>query len=343
MRSLRSALTALAASFGLAALLLGSAPVQAAPVVIKLGTLAPKGSTWDNVLREIAQKWSDASGGQVKLRIYPGGVLGNEGDMVRKMRVGQIQAAALTAVGLHDVTPEPQAIDVPLAIASYDELDYVMSKMQPQLEKALADKGYVVLAWSEVGFVRFFSTLSFHTPEQAGAAKIFAWEGDPASVDAWKAGGFRPVVLSSTDMLPSLETGLIDTTAMPPLYALTARIYQKANHMLDLPWAFLIGATVVHKDVWEQIPADLRPRLLEISRAYGRQLSLDVRKMNDDAIATMKAQGMKVEPPQDLAAWQKAADKANAVVRGRVVPAPVFDAVMKYRDEFRAQKKAAVK
>src|SRR5262245_27185504 len=135
----------------LSALLLVAIPARAQTVEIKLGTLAPKGSTWDVLIKEMAQKWESESGGRVKLRVFPGGVLGNEGDMVRKMRVGQLNAAALTYIGLHDITPEPQVIGVPMMIESYPELDFVMSKVQGDFEKKITDKGYVVLAWSEVG------------------------------------------------------------------------------------------------------------------------------------------------------------------------------------------------
>jgi TRAP-type C4-dicarboxylate transport system substrate-binding protein len=291
-------------------------------------------------MKEMAQKWADASGGKVKLRIYPGGVLGNEGAMVQKMRVGQLSAAALTTVGLHDITPEPQAVDVPMGIASWDELDYVMERIGPKLEKILEDKGYVVIQWSDVGFVQFFSTKALHTPKEfADEAKLFAWEGDPASTEAWRAGGFHPVVLASTDVIPALQTGMIDTIASAPLYSLTSRIYQKANHMLDLRWAVLNGATVVKRDVWEKIPADLRPKLLEISRAAGRKIALDVRKMNEDAIATMKSQGLIEEKTGDLPGWYAASERANKIVRGKVVPAAIFDEVMKLRDEYRAKHK----
>src|SRR3954468_23674129 len=93
-----------------------AAPAGAQEVVIKLGTLAPNGSTWHTLLKEMGQKWEQASGGKVKLRIYPGGVLGNESDMVKKMRIGQLQAAALTTIGLHDISPDPQAVDVPMMV-----------------------------------------------------------------------------------------------------------------------------------------------------------------------------------------------------------------------------------
>src|SRR6478735_1070890 len=241
---------------------------------IKLGTLAPSGSTWHTLLKEMGQKWTEASGGKVKLIIYPGGVVGNEGDMVKKTRIGQLQAAALTAIGLHEITPEPQAVDTPLMITSADELDFVVERMAPRLEKALEQKGYVVIGWSEIGFVRFFSTKEYKTmADFTQKAKVFGWEGDPASIEAWRAGGFKPVVMSSTDIIPSLQTGLIDTVAMAPLYSFTARIFEKAKYMLDLEWAPLTGATVVRKDVWEKIPADLRPKLLEISHEYAKKIS----------------------------------------------------------------------
>lgn len=325
------------AFLALASALASPGRASAQSIDIKLGTLAPKGSTWETLMKEMGQKWKEASGGRVNLKIFAGGVLGNEGDMVRKMRVGQLQASALTTVGLHEITPEPLAITAPMVIQSYDELDYVMDKMAPSLEKQLADKGYVVLAWSEVGFVYFFSTQKFQTVEQAKKAKVFTWEGDPASAEAWKATGLNAVVLSATDIVPSLQTGMIDTVATSPLYALTARFYDKANKMLDLPWALVTGATIVKKETWDKVPADLQPTLLTIAREYGRRLTLDVRKMNQDALAQLKGKGVEVVPVQDMSGWKSAADRANGVVRGKVVPAPVFDEVVKYHKEFGAR------
>jgi TRAP-type C4-dicarboxylate transport system substrate-binding protein len=309
------------------------------PVEIKLGTLAPAGSPWHEKLKEVAQKWRELSKGRVLLRIYPGGVLGNEGDMVRKMRVGQLHAAALTTVGLHEITPEPQAVGAPMAIQSYEELDYVMSKLEARLDAEIDRKGYVVLNWSDVGFVHFFSTKPYATPAAVKSAKVFAWEGDPASVEAWKAAGLHPVVLSSTDIMPSLQTGMIDTFASSPLYAQTARIYQKANVMLDLPWAVVNGATVVRKDVWEKIPVEFRQKLLDVARESGREIQRVVRKMNEDAVGTMRAQGLQVVKAEDLPGWQEAAGRANQVVRGGVVPKEIFDEVLRLRDEYRGQKR----
>lgn len=321
-----------------ALLLAALAPsVAHADVVIKLGTLAPNGSTWHTLLKEMGQKWEQASGGKVKLRIYPGGVLGNEGDMIKKMRIGQLQAAALTTVGLHDIDPDAQTVDVPMMVDSWHTLDYVMDRLAPKLERLIDAKGYVVLGWSEVGFVRFFSTKKYASLPQLQQAKIFCWEGDPASAEAWRMGGFHPVVMSSTDIVPSLQTGLIDTVALAPLYAYSSRMFEKAKYMLDLPWAVLTGGTVLRKDVWEKVPADLRPKLLEIAREYAKKIDVEVRRMDSEALANMVKQGLVVVRPQDPGAFAQAAQKTYGVVRGKVVPADTFDEVKKLVAEAHAQ------
>ncbi len=313
-------------------MLLVALPARA-DIVIKLGTMAPNGSTWHTLLKEMGQKWQEASGGQVKLRIYPGGVVGNEGDMVKKMRIGQLQGAALTTVGMHEITPEPQTVDMPMLIDSWATLDYVMERMSPSFERSLADKGYIVLNWSEVGFVRFFSSKKWQSfGEMAARAKVFCWEGDPASAEAWRAGGFHPVVASSTDIIPSLQTGLLDTVTTAPLYAFTTRIFERAKYMVDVPWAVLTGATVVKQDAWEKIPLDVRQKLGIIAREYAKRIGVEVRRMDSDALKTMKSQGLEVIH-FDESEFRKAAAGSNTVVRGKVVPAATYDEVVKLAKE----------
>ncbi|HYV64747.1 MAG TPA: TRAP transporter substrate-binding protein DctP [Myxococcales bacterium] len=320
------------------ALLLAS-QARAAPVRIKLGTLAPQGSTWHQLLLEMAQKWSEASNGQVELKIYAGGTQGSEGEMIRKISIGQLHAAAITAIGLHEITSEPQAEDVPFLIDSYEEYDYVHAKLRPKLDAALAKKGYVPIHWGEVGFVYFFSTEPYVTPADFAKGKIFTWNGDPAAEAAWKKAGFRPVVLSSTDLIPALTSRMVNIISYPPLYAYTAHIFERADNMLNLKWGFLTGATVVKKDVWDRIPADLQKKLLEISEEYGERTRKEVRKQNEDATEQMKKRGLTLNQPADIEEWRKIAERAHEVIRGPVVPAAIYDEVVRLRDEYRAQHK----
>jgi len=321
----------------LALTLAATAASAQAPVRIKLGTLAPQGSTWHQLLMSMAQDISKTTNGKVELKIYAGGTQGNEGEMIRKMSIGQLHAASITAIGLHEITPEPQAEDVPFMIDSYEEYDYVHEKIRGKLEDAIARRNYQVLHWGEVGFVYLFSTQPYRTPVDFGKGKVFTWNGDPGAEAAWKAAGFHPVVLSSTDLVPSLTSGMINVVAQSPLYAYTTNLYSRARNMLNMHWGFLTGATVVRKDTWEKIPEDLRQKVLEIAEDYGKKTRDDIRKQNEDAIAQMKKRGLNVLQPASLEDWQKAAEEANEVVRGKVVPAGIYDEVKKLRDEYRAQ------
>jgi TRAP-type C4-dicarboxylate transport system substrate-binding protein len=320
-----------------AALLALSSSALAQEVTIKLGTLAPQGSSWHTLLKELSEKWTDASGGKVKLKIYAGGTQGSEGDMVRKMGVGQLHAASITNVGMHDIIAEPMVFSTP---GMMDETDFkvVFPQVQKKLEALAEAKGYVVLHWAEVGTIRVFCTKAYKTPEEMTDAKFFAWDGDPGAIDAFKLAGFRPVVLASTDIVPSLQTGMINCVAQAPAYVLTARLFDKANKMVDFPWTYLIGGTVVKKEAWEKVPADLRPKLIAIAREVGSKVDTEVKKLNDDAVEAMKKQGLEVVKV-DPVAWQKAAEKSWPAVRGKVVPADFFDEVAKLREAARKAKK----
>jgi len=320
----------------LVVLLLGAvAPPARAEVTLKLATLAPSGSAWHDLLKELGQAWERASAGQVKVKVYPGGAQGSEGEMIRKLNIGQLQAAALTNVGLHDVVAEPQALSAPLLFRDEGELGCAFDQVKPALEAAFLRKGLVVVQWSVVGPVSFFCSTPVRTPADLAGKKLFAWEGDPATVDAWRRVGFQPVVLASTDLVPALQTGMIDCVGNVPLYALTAHLFERARYLVDLPWAFLTGATVVRREAWERIPVEVRPRLLEAARRLGARVDSEVHRLNADAVEAMKRQGLQLVPV-DPAAWRPALERSWPALRGPVVPAAFFDEVVAARDACRA-------
>jgi TRAP-type transport system periplasmic protein len=328
----------------LAAALLAAAaasPARAEPVVtIKLATLAPSGSAWHDLLKELGQAWERASDGQVKVKVYPGGAQGSEGEMVRKLGIGQLQAAALSNVGLHDVVPEPQALSAPLLFRDEGELACAFDRVKPALQAAFERKGLVVVQWSQVGPVSFFCTAPARTPAELATRRIFAWEGDPGTVEAWRRAGFQPVVLSSTDLVPALQTGMIDCVGTVPLYALTARLFERARFMVDLPWSHLTGATVVRREAWERIPAGLRPRLLEEARRLGGRVDGEVRRLNADAVEAMRRQGLQLVAV-DPAGWRPVLERSWPALRGPVVPAAFFDEAVAARDACRSEARAA--
>jgi TRAP-type C4-dicarboxylate transport system substrate-binding protein len=317
---------------------LAAAPARAQPITLKLGTLAPAGSAWHEALKELAARWLDASSGQVTLRIYPGGAQGDEGDMVRKLAIGQLQAASITNVGLHDIVPEAEAFSAPLLFSNEAEVACTLERVGGRLDAALRRRGLVALQWSRVGTASFFCRAPYRTPGELARAKVFAWEGDPAIVRAWREAGLHPVVLSATDLVQALSTGMVDCVSNVPaymLYMLSTRAFERARYLIDLPLGFVTGVTVVRGDVWERIPAELRGRLLAIAREVGGRIDADARRLQAEAVAAMKAQGLEVVAV-DAEAWRPTLERSWSAIRGGSVPADFFDAVREGRDACRS-------
>ncbi len=174
----------------LVALLLALLAPPSRAQVLKLATLAPEGSPWHDVIIDIGESWKTVSGGRVSLRIYAGGVAGDEPDMIRKMRVGQLQAAALSGAGLAQITPEIQALQMPMMLASYDELDHVRDRLGPRLETITEQHGFKILNWADAGWVHFFTQRPVIRPSEMKSLKIFTWEGDPTYAEVMKQMGF---------------------------------------------------------------------------------------------------------------------------------------------------------
>ncbi len=322
------------------AVALPAAGIAAGPTVIKMATLAPEGSSWYKVLFDMGEEWKRVSGGTVTLRIYPGGVVGDEDAMLRKIRVGQLQAAAITGLGLAGVDRAFYALHVPMMYASDAEFDYVRDRLAPILERRLEEKGFVVLTWGDAGWVRFFAKKPFTRPSEVKGMKLFVGAGDTSLVQLYKEAGFQPVSLSIVDILPGLQTNLVTSFSTTPLAALAFQWFGLAKNMADFRWSPLTGATIIDRKVWQGIPADLRPRLLEASHAVGQRLRGEIRKLNDDALAVMQKNGLKVSkvPPAALEEWRKTVEDIYPRIRGNIIPADMFDLALKYRNEYRALK-----
>jgi TRAP-type C4-dicarboxylate transport system substrate-binding protein len=319
-------------------LLLGCLTPAMPQTVIKMGTLAPDGSPWHQALQSMGERWRKISAGQVKLVIYPGGVLGDEPDMVNKMRIGQIQAAGLSGAGLSGIEPGVMALQIPMMFDSYEELDYVRERVAPRLEKMVEARGYVVLNWGDVGWVHFFTTRPATRLGDMRKMKLLTLAGDNDTLELWKANGFRAVPLAATDILTGLQTGLVDAVPNTPLFALLDQSFGIARNMIDVKWAPLIGATVITRRMWDSLPAAQRSEMMNAAREAGVSLRGGIRKMGDEAIATMQKRRLQVihVDAATVAEWRREAEGVYPKLRGGQVPAELFDEVRKLRDEYRS-------
>ncbi len=306
---------------------------------IRLATIAPKGTSFHKSLLRMGEAWREASGGKAKLVIYTDGTMGGEADMVRRMRVGQIQAAMLTVSGLMLIEDSVSGLqNMPLMFRSLEELDFVRERLRASLEKKLLDKGFVVLFWADAGWVQFFSKRPAWQPEECRKMKTFVWAGHQRSIDLMKSLGIDVVPLEFTDTLTGLQTGLIEAVSSIPTYALAGQYYGQTKHMLRLNWVPLVGATVVTRKAWEAVPEASRAAMLKDAAVAGAEIRKRGREENEESIVAMQKRGLEVHDlkPEELEAWRKYAESVHPRIRGEVVPADMFDEVQRLLKEYRA-------
>jgi len=219
----------------------------AKPLKIKFASLAPRGSTWLNVMEDYNKAIKDLTDKQVSFRIYPGGVIGNETDVLRKMRIGQIHSAGFTGVALGEIYPEVRIFDAPFLFKDYEEVDYIHSLFFDQFAKKFEENGFVLIGWAEVGFVYVFSKDPIRSINDFKKVKMWMWEGDAVAEATIRTLNFKAIPLAVTDVLTALQTGMINGFYHSPIGALTFQWNTKVNYMLKIPLTNAIGAVVISK------------------------------------------------------------------------------------------------
>ena len=310
----------------------------AALLVHGASTAASAQTIKHEIIRDMAEAWKTAPGADIEVRIYPGGVAGDEADMIRKMRIGQLHAAALTGAGLAKIAPEIQALQMPMMLRSDAELDYVRQRVGPRLEAILEAKGFKLLTWGDAGWVHVFAQRPVVYPDDLKPLKLFTWAGDTATLEAWQKAGFRPVPLAATDIHTALQSGLINAFTTTPIAALSFQWFGLAKHMTDLKWAPLVGAIVISTRTWRALPDEAKPHLLGAARAAGARLKQAVPKLGAEAVEVMKKHGLVVHqvPDDAAAAWERGARAGYASLVDVVVPAEMVAEVERLRDAYRA-------
>ncbi len=307
---------------------------------IKLGSIAPEGSPWDTAVKKIASEWRKISGGSIDMKIYPGGIVGSEPDMIRKMRIGQLQAAVFTGVGMSYITPEVFSLSLPFFIQNEEELDYMMKKMAPHFESLIEKKGFVVVVWSKAGWVNFFSTKPVVYPADLKKLKLSVSEADPDMLQAWRVMGYNAVPISTNDAMTALQNGMIEAFYSPPLVSAAFQWFGIAKYMCSIRIAPMIGGIVVSKKTWDQIPKDMKPKLRQSARKIVAGLNTDAIALEKNAINTMLKHGLVIKnvPPDAAALWKKEAEKGHRVYVGKTFPKELYDRMKKYLADFRRKK-----
>jgi TRAP-type C4-dicarboxylate transport system substrate-binding protein len=334
-------LTSLYSTFLVLLLLIATAGNAASKTtVIKLATLAPEGSAWTEIFNDLNTELKEKTNNGVRLKIYPGGVLGDEKDMIRKMYVGQIHGAVLTSAGLSTIFSEMDVFQIPFLFKTYDEVDYVLDKMDRFFKKGFKNKGYILPAWTEGGFIRLMSTKPMASLDDLRKAKVWTWEDAPMAKAIFDEAGISAIPLSLPDVQVGLQTGLVEVVYAPPSGAISLQWFTKTKYMTDVPLMYLIGGIVIKNNIFKKLSPAHRQVLLELCSKYMDQLKLVVRKENQEAIKVMSKHGVKLIRPskEQIKEFKEVSARAMNRQIGKSFSKKIKDEVIGYVEEYRMKK-----
>lgn len=308
--------------------------------VLRFATVVPNGSGFYQRLMALSAEWQKGPGG-ARMDLYAG-TQGGESQIVRRLRVGQIQGAMLTSEGLGEIEPSVVALQyMPLTFRSWDEVDYARDRVRGDLEARLLKAGYVVLVWGEAGWVRFFSKTPIRGVKDVKPMRVYASASNPTSNEMLKA-YYTPVALEPDKILLALRNGMIDAIPVPATVANYSQVATQAPYMLDLKWAPVTGALIVSKRAWDALDPATRDWIRAACDKAGPGIRQSSRAEDDAAVKAMQEkQGLKVNTlsPEADAEWRALVVKEYPNIRGKLVPADMFDQVTRAVQDFRAGKR----
>jgi TRAP-type C4-dicarboxylate transport system substrate-binding protein len=320
-----------------AAFLLAASIVPLPAQTLKIATLAPDGSPWVQSLRQVAGQWERISAGRVRLKIYAGGVAGEEADMVRKLRIGQLQGAALTQLGLGLLEPDILVISIPFLVRDEGELDHLLAASRDRFAAMFARRGYLLAALPKAGWVHFFAREPVVRPDDLRRLKLAVPGDDPLFVEIWRRLGFNAFSLSINDLLAGLQSGMADACYSPLLAAASFQWFGAVRYMPSLPVAPVLGGVLLSEAALAQVPDGLRPALLEAFQQMERKLDSRMQDLEQEALAAMQRHGLEVVPvpPEAAAQWRALGSGGGELVIGRVVSRQSYDWVRGILEAYR--------
>lgn len=306
---------------------------------LKFATLAPEGSAWMQAFDQVRQDVLEATGGDVVIRVYPAGVLGEEKDVLYKMKVGQVDGGAFIGYGISRICPEANALMFPLLFDTYEEVDVVFAAMQSHLDAESLRNGYVALGWTEVGFSYLYSTRPVRTLAELRGAKPWMTPGEHLIAEVFTAGRINAIPVAVADVLTALQTGLIQTIYAPPVATVAMQWHTRVRYRNDLRLVYSFGGVFVTERSWKALPAERRPVILEIFRRRTRELTEKVRALDAEALRVMAGQGIETvtSPPEEVAEFRAISREALRKVEGRMFSREAAERVRHHLETFRAR------
>ncbi len=314
-------------------LLVGALPGQQ----IKVASTAPESSPWGEALNRLSADWARISNGRVRLQIFHNGIAGNESDVLRKMRIGQIHAAVITSGALSHLAEELLTISMPMLIRTDEELDYVFERIRDDIEETVRSNRFEVLGWSKAGWIRFFASEPITSPEVLKSLRLAAGADNEELLQAFRLMGYQAIPTTETELLTALNSGRVDAFYTSPIAAAGFQWFARAPHMLEIRVAPFLGSFVMIETMWRRVPNALKPDLLASVERQIARLDSAVRELEDEAIETMEQYGLEVTrlSSSQEERWYDEFSESSSLTVGTVFDEELYESITRYLSEYR--------
>ena len=308
---------------------------------LKFATLMPTGTAWSKLMDDWVKEIEQKSNGRIKVKMYSGGVMGDEPDVLRKIRKGQLHGGLFTGYGIGRIYSPARVLEMPFLFKSVDESDYVREQIMPEIEVGFRDSGFELLGWPEVGFIHFFSTKRITSVDDIRQLRIWLWQGDPLGEAFFKAAGINPIPLSIIDVYTQLSAkhGSIDTVYTSTFGAIALQWYSKLKYATHIPLTNAIGGVIVSNRFYNKLPADLQKLLKTTGKKMGDDIRLNAREENRKSIGLLEQNGIEFMFDWDEVDMEELLeirdDAALYLEQTDYIPASIFAKTRKMLDEYR--------
>lgn len=312
--------------------------------VLKFATLIPPDTAWMKEVNRWAAEVKRESHGRLIFKIYPGGIMGDEPDVLRKIRSRELQGAFFTGYGIGRIYSPARVLEMPFLFKNTDESDYVRDRLMPEIKQGFRKHGFELLGWPEVGFIHFFSKYPIHSLAELKTRHIWLWQGDPMGEAFAKAAGVAPIPLSIIDVYMQLSArhGSIDTVYNSPFGVLALQWYTKLKYATNISMTNGIGSLVVSNRFFNSLPPDLQALLQRTGKITGQHITAIMRRDNQKSIVQLKKSGIKF-----MWSWSKKESGKLILLRDQAakimadsgyIPHAYFERTRKMLETFRANK-----
>lgn len=305
--------------------------------ILKIATLGPEGSSWVNSLRNIDREVRETTDGRVGLKIYPGGVQGDEKVVLRKIRIGQLHGGGFGGQGISQIFPDLLALEMPFLFNDYGEIDHVLNAMEEFYRQGYAQNGYTFLGWVDIGFVYILSQQPIRTVEDIRRQKVWQLTDEPITEVLFRLAGVKSVPLTIPDVLLGLQTNLVDVVYASPAAAIVLQWFTRVKYLTQLPINYTLGAFLIDERSMRKIAAEDRAALTAIARRHMATLSRQSRRENQEALAVLKTHGLKIvdASPEDVETFKKLVIATEVELAGTAFSKKSHQLIQRHLREYR--------